>query len=33
MSFRDIILQVDETDASPGRCALAVDLATQWGPP
>ena len=31
MSFRDIILQVDETDAASGRCALAVDLATQWG--
>ena len=30
MSFRDIILAVDETDASRGRCALAVDLATRW---
>jgi nucleotide-binding universal stress UspA family protein len=31
MSFRDVIVQVDETDASRGRCNLAVDLASQWG--
>lgn len=31
MSFRDVIVQVDETDASRGRCNLAVDLTSQWG--
>lgn len=30
MSFRDILVQVDESATSSGRCALAVALAKRW---